>query len=1084
MKAYLGIDIGSVSTNLAVLDEGKNLLVRRYLPTAGRPIEAVRRGLAEIAGELGGAAEIAGVGTTGSGRYLIGDLVGADIVKNEITAQAAGALHFDPAVDTIFEIGGQDSKYISLADGVIVDFAMNKVCAAGTGSFLEEQAAKLGIDLINDFARLALAAQRPSPLGDRCTVFIESELNHLLQKGAPREELAAGLAVAIVKNYLHKVVETRRVGRLIFFQGGVAANRAVVAAFSQVIGRPVTVPPHHDITGAIGIALIAAREKNWERSRFKGFGLAGQDYTLRTFACHSCTNLCEINEVSCEHEPPLFYGGRCEQWEKKASTAGGQLPDLFQKRDEIVFGQPLDTSTRPAASLSARGKAEAKVRIGIPRVLFFYERFPFWQAFFLALGLEVVLSDPSNAKMAEASLDHVAAEACFPITLAHGHVQDLLDKKVDILFLPSLVNMEKSSARFRESFNCPFIQALPYFIKSGFNFDRRIKVLSPALEPQRGESYFTKQLLQLGRSLGKKTTEIRGAIARAAAAQQACRQQLRTAGEEVLTLVSRTKLPAVVIISRPYNGSDNILNLAIPKKLKEMGVLAIPLDFLPIDNADVAEEHPNMYWNYGQRVLAAAKFVARHPDLCAIQISNFRCGPDSFISPLLKASAPDKPLLQIEVDEHSSDTGVITRLEAFLESRKNVAAQDRASRSRQPVPAAPAAASRRRTVFIPRMCDHAEVLAAAMRAYDIPAAVLPRSDARTIELGRQYTSGKECHPFIVTTGDFLKKIGESGFDQSSAAFFMPMASGPCRFGQYHQAQQAIFKQIGYDDIPILSPDVRDAYGRSMGLDLGFRRLTWNGVVAVDLLNELAAAARPYEKEPGAVNRLKAHWLERLAQSVEQNGGGVRRQVREMKSAFAALPLTGVNHKPFIGIVGEIFLRYNPQCNADIVRKIEQLGGRTYTAPISEWFYYTNLGFIYESWMQKKPRQLALALLADVVQRWDESRLGHSQPPALKLIRLASPYLHFSFKGEAVLTLGQAIELIGQGAAGIVNIMPFTCMPGTVVSAAMHRLRQDHGGIPWLDLAIDGNEGVNLETRLEAFMHQAADYNATSPRAQK
>ena len=331
IKAYLGIDIGSISTNLAVIDENCNLLSKRYLMTAGQPIEAVKQGLKEIGEEVGDRVEIICVGTTGSGRYMIADYVGADIVKNEITAQATAAAFIDRNVDTIFEIGGQDSKYISLRDGVIVDFEMNKACAAGTGSFLEEQAEKLSISVKDDFASLAFSAENPCRLGERCTVFMENSLMSNLQRGADKNNLLAGLAYSIVQNYINRVVAGKPVGENIFFQGGVAFNKSVVAAFEKYLNKKITVPPNHDVTGAIGMALIARehmkdrnalsvkdrealsvmsnelKAKNKDASRithhasrvtsFKGFELSRRQYNIASFECKGCPNVCEINRI-------------------------------------------------------------------------------------------------------------------------------------------------------------------------------------------------------------------------------------------------------------------------------------------------------------------------------------------------------------------------------------------------------------------------------------------------------------------------------------------------------------------------------------------------------------------------------------------------------------------------------------------------------------------------------------------------------------------------------------------------------------------------------------------------------------------
>ena len=360
LKTYLGVDIGSISTNLAVIDESCKLIAKRYLMTAGRPIEAVRQGLEEIYREIGDSIEIAGVGTTGSGRYMIADYIGADIVKNEITAQATAAAFIDQDVDTIFEIGGQDSKFISLKNGVIVDFEMNKACAAGTGSFLEEQAEKLGISIKGEFQECAFGSGNPCRLGERCTVFMENSLMSNLQSGTDKKDLLAGLAYSIVQNYINRVVCKRPIGNRIFFQGGVAFNKSVVAAFEKYLGREVIVPPDHDVTGAIGMALIAMKHmkgRGWRRgvlrrpilrkretettlpaTNFKGFELLRRPYDISSFECKGCSNVCEINKIRIEGEKVhLFYGGRCEKYDVRKKKPENKIPDLFAFRNEMLW---------------------------------------------------------------------------------------------------------------------------------------------------------------------------------------------------------------------------------------------------------------------------------------------------------------------------------------------------------------------------------------------------------------------------------------------------------------------------------------------------------------------------------------------------------------------------------------------------------------------------------------------------------------------------------------------------------------------------------------------------------------------------
>jgi predicted nucleotide-binding protein (sugar kinase/HSP70/actin superfamily) len=382
------------------------------------------------------------------------------------------------------------------------------------------------------------------------------------------------------------------------------------------------------------------------------------------------------------------------------------------------------------------------------------------------------------------------------------------------------------------------------------------------------------------------------------------------------------------------------------------------------------------------------------------------------------------------------------------------------------------------------MADHALALAAAIRSSGGEAEALPPSDGKTLDLGRKYTSGKECHPFIVTAGDFIKKVTEPGFKPERAAFFMPTASGPCRFGHYHEAHGLILKRIGYPDVPLISPDAKDAYSRSMlGLDLAFRRRAWQGIVAVDLLHKLTREKRAHEKNRGEADALQNHYLDQICKAVEGKNDKLICVMKEMRKEFSAIPLDSNGHKPVIGIVGEIFLRCNPENNADIVRRIEALGGEAWVAPISEWGFYTNLGFIYESFLRRRPKELLRALSQDLVQKWDERRLSRifegwirnlHEPSILQMLRYSSPYLHHTYKGEAILSIGKAIDYIRKGASGIINIMPFTCMPGTVVSALSKRIRKEYQDLPWLDLAIDGNEGINLASRLEAFMHQAVN----------
>ncbi len=728
-EAYLGIDIGSISTNLAVIDSEGKLLAKRYLMTAGRPIEAVRQGLREIGQEIGHKVEIKGVGTTGSGRYMIADFVGADIVKNEITAQATAAAFIDPEVDTIFEIGGQDSKYISLKDGIIVDFEMNKACAAGTGSFLEEQAEKLNISIKGEFAEKAFCSKSPCRLGERCTVFMENSLMAHLQKGAPKEDLLAGLAYSIVENYINRVVAGRPIGEHIFFQGGTAFNKAVVAAFEKFLGKKITVPPHHDVTGAIGMALIAMQHMKARpeaKTVFKGFDLANRQYEQSSFQCKGCENLCDINRIRIEGEKDyLYYGGRCEKYDIRRRKTK-EIEDLFQFREDALW--EAHTQYANGQNRAPRGK------IGLPYVFFFHDYLPYWSTLLHELGFEVVVSGKTNRRIVNLGVEMVLAETCFPVKVAYGHVKSLVEKGIKRLFIPSFVDVTPREDPFPKGCSCPLVQSLPYQIRVAF---KDTEVLAPVVKLKEGRDFIFEQLRRVFRPLGITSRQLRKAMDAAEQAQAKFQKTIRQKGQEVL---SEIKDLTVVVVGRPYNAFDRGMNLEIPQKLAALGVASVPMDFLPEE--DIYHDWPEMYWRSGQRILRAGRALRKNPYLYPIYISNFSCGPDSFIHKYFERELRGRPYLYIEIDEHSADAGVITRCEAFLDS---VRAQMQTGKLREldyrpPRRSIPALKSSngKRTIYIPYMCDHAYAIEAAFRHCGIPAEVMPESTQESLAQGRRF----------------------------------------------------------------------------------------------------------------------------------------------------------------------------------------------------------------------------------------------------------------------------------------------------------------------------------------------------------
>ena len=1087
IEAYLGIDVGSLSTNVVIIDKKNNVLSRRYLPTAGKPLEAIKKGLSEVGNEIGHRVVIKGVGTTGSGRYLTGDFVGADTIQNEITAQATAAIQIDREVDTIFEIGGQDSKYISIKNGVIVDFEMNKVCAAGTGSFLEEQADKLGINIREEFGERGLSAKHPAKLGERCTVFMESDLNSHQQNGTPKDNLIAGLAYSIVHNYLNRVVRDKPIGNKIFFQGGVTNNKAVLAAFEAVTGKPIHVPPHFDITGAIGAAILAKQSMKGEATKFKGFEVSKMNYETDNFVCKSCANHCEIKKVKIEGESkPLFYGGICDKYEfDDRKKAGSDLPDLFEEREKLLldgYEQERDNE---------------KISIGLPRGLMnYYQLFPFWRTFFEELGFNLVISDVSDRKIITTSLETMVSETCLPVELIHGHVLNLIDKNVDYIFLPFVVNAKGSNDNPTNNCNCPWVQSHPYLVKAAFTDQKiRDKLLVPSLHFRYFERALKKELQKFfSEKFNLPKNNIVRAIDLADEKQKAFELNVKLKGREVLKSLDKNRWN-LVIIGRPYNTGDPALNLRLVKKLRNMNVLSVPLDFLPLEEENIFEDYRGMYWPNGQKILQASRYIARTKNLFAIYLSNFRCGPDSFLLHFVQNEMKGKPFMHLEVDEHSADAGMITRIEAFLDSLKGWQANQKG----ETVPKNGLNGRRHedaedlklRTIYYPYTRDPVHILAAATRSCGVPSEVLPMQDKEDIELGRKYTNGQECFPFICTLGSFLKKLKEPGTDPSRSSFFMPDHNGPCRFGEYNKLHRIVFDKLGYTEAKIVHPSNEDAYASfAPGNSFKWRKNVWQGIVAADLIRKMLEQTRPYESEAGTTDIIYRKYLKKVIESVERSCKDLTKILAEAASEFKHIPLENPGSKPLVAIVGEIFMRDNPYCSNFLVERLEKLGAETVMAPFAEWINYSTLRFIRDSRWKGDIKNLVKAKIQHFFQKTLEKKVTNSIKNIIDLageieveemLENCGEFIHRDYDGDPPLAIGSAVMLASQKISGVVNILPFTCMPGTINCTVSNALRKKHQGLPWENFAYDGHDNIGMETRFEAFMHQVKEYRQRQER---
>lgn len=971
----LGIDVGSTSTDLVLMDPDGGLIDFQYLRTAGDPEGAVRRGLEHLR-ERFGELPLLAVGVTGSGRERIGRLIGADAVRDEITAQARAAVHWVPDADTVFEIGGQDSKYISLQGGQVADFQMNKICAAGTGSFVEEQAARMGIPL-EEFGPLALTAQAPVELGERCTVFIETAIQSALAQGASQAEVAAGLCQSIVRNYLHKVVGSKLVGRRIVLQGGVAYNPGIVAAFRQEFGDRLTVSPCFSISGAFGVALLALETAEGP-SRFHGFTGQGE--------------------------------------ESPALSPEVQRNIAFYQRGPQLLLEGYDPAPVPR-----------RKTVGVPFALMIHKFFPMANAFFRHLGYNVLLSPPTNEEIIRLSQQTAQAETCYPVKLIHGHMAWLAEQGVDYIFLPSIHTMKHETSRVEHNYGCVYMQTAPRLAARALRLEERgITLLNPVFDLDFGQEAMASAMLGLGKQLGIPKVRCLPALMSGAQAVRRHTAAVEKQGRDLLASLGPED-KVLVLITRNYGLSDPVLNMGIPRLLLERGYKVLTLSHLPAHDLDLSADHPNLYWPFGQHILSGAKLVAHHPNLYAVYLTNHGCGPDTTLSYLFRQEMGEKPYLHIEVDEHFSPVGVITRIEAFLQSLE--------SRPVRPLPegfrltavpshptAVVAAPDRTRgPLYVPDLPPFTPYLLDYFRhTRGVEARAMPLG-GHSLALGRAETSSKEYLPFPALLGGILDiALRETGPFQG----LLPATQGAEADGQYPWAAESVLRRRGLERVTLAAPVLERLPETASDPDLLLRAVLTGDVLLCappDRRTELAPAHTPTWEE-----------LETLAQGI------------------GAIPPSGRT----LAAVGEPFTLF--ALHDGVLDTLEQERWQLLRAPLGEylWFLWRDAGSALDGSWAKRMADLGRLL-----------GMRSIFSPDLEVLRGEANRLLPGFAGaNGRYRIAKALEL-GCRSSGVLTLSPRYENTATVLdmTGALE-------GFPHFHLAMDNDWDEGAWSRLNSFLY--------------
>jgi predicted CoA-substrate-specific enzyme activase len=1102
----LGIDGGSTTTKAVLVDRDDLSIVAEYYGrTHGDPVEALRAVLREVRTQVRDAVGDAPIhvrlaATTGSSREVLGVFTETPGVYNEIIAHATGTTHFRPDIDTIFEIGGQDAKYVFLQNGVPVDYAMNEACSAGTGSFLEESSkGDLDIRTAPEIGPIALESGAPLKFGEHCSAFINSDIRAAIQQGASRPDIVAGIVFSIVSNYLNRVVGNRRIGERIVIQGGVAKNPAVPAAFAAVLGKEITVPPDPELLGAFGVALLALQkhaEGLLPESDFDLDTLIARPISQgKVFTCNACENLCPIRTLHVgEHK--YFFGGRCNKYANlrhEVPVDVDKVQDWVAMRERLLFHEFAPDPTT--------FEARSPLVVGVPRAFTVHTLWPLYAWFFHELGVRAVLSE----ELLREGIQRTEAAFCYPGEIAHGMLARLLDQGVDRIFLPAVRTFESLEPDVHAT-TCPITQGLPYYLRSAFQVpDERI--LRPVLDMKDGMAGARPAFVEVARQLGFHDDDGRRAFHVAVERQAACWRRLHEVGAEAFERARAEDRVVVGLFGRPYNAFASEANMQIPRKFTSRGHAVLPFDLLPVAREDIPS---NMYWFYGQVDLKAMRLVKDHPNVFACWISNFGCAPDSFMLHYVRWMMGSKPFLVLELDSHTADAGLDTRIEAFLDIVEGWRRKGSSQLIPEPAPTwhvafdgqdtavvnvrtgerLPLKHPRVRLVF-PSMGDlGAEAIAAVAARTGIRAEHLPPADHQTTQLARGVASGKECIPTLLVLGQILNLLlTRPATGDEVLAIVVPKTTGPCRTGQYPTFYEGTFAELGVDNVAVIPLNSDNGY-REFGD--GFTRQAWHAVVLSDFFTDIRTSLKIVARDrESAMAEFHACWKELVA-VMRTDASKLQSTLERVAARLAAIPRTrDADSLPKVLVVGEIYVRRDDFSVDELIDHLATNGILGKVTGLAEWMHYCD--WVQEKdlkrawrarpwWRRPFSRRLAayakVRITTVVMDRIETQARRALEPTGLlptyphdidDIMAGVDEFSHPDFETEATVSSLVAALAVRRGYHGVAAIAPFACLPGRLIKALLEPWTRERG-VPFIALENDGLAyPPNTLARLEIFM---------------
>lgn len=1088
-NCYLGIDAGSTTTKVALVGEDGSLLYSFYDNNNGSPLATTIRSMKEIHELLPAEAKIVYSCSTGYGEALIQSALQLDDGEVETVSHYYAAAYFNPEVDCILDIGGQDMKCIRIKNQTVDSVQLNEACSSGCGSFIETFAKSLNYD-VRDFAKEALFAKNPIDLGTRCTVFMNSKVKQAQKEGASVADISSGLAYSVIKNALFKVIklsDASDLGKNVVVQGGTFYNDAVLRSFEKISGCQAVRPDIAGIMGAFGAALIAREryEEGHETSMLSIEEICNLTFDTKLTRCKGCTNHCLLTINRFSGNRSYITGNRCERGLGKEKNKE-QIPNLFEYKFQRLFDyEPL------SAEEATRGT------VGIPRVLNFYENYPFWAVFFRELGFQTVLSPASTRKIYELGIESIPSESeCYPAKLAHGHVKWLIDQKVDFIFYPCIPYERQEFEDANNHYNCPIVTSYAENIKN--NVDEitsgQVRFLNPFMSFGNKAALFDRLVEEFTKEFQIPEKEIRNAAEAAWTELANTREDMRRKGEETLRYLEETGKRGIVLAGRPYH-VDPEINHGIPELINSYGIAVLTEDSIShlskVDRPLIVLDQ----WMYHSRLYAAANYVKTTENLDLIQLNSFGCGLDAVTTDCVNdiLSNSGKIYTCLKIDEVNNLGAARIRIRSLLAAirvreKHNIKREIKPTNYNRTI--FTEEMRKNYTILCPQMSPiHFDIIAPAFRSSGYNLEVLGNDNRDAVNTGLRFVNNDACYPSLLVVGQIMDAVLSGKYDMSKTAILMSQTGGGCRASNYIGFIRRALEKAGYPDVPVISINLA-----SLEKNPGFKftpalvQKGLYGLVFGDIFLRCLYRMRPYEAVPGSANALHEKWKEKciafLSQDKMLSHRTYKKMCREIIRDFDNLPILDIQ-KPRVGIVGEILAKFAPAANNFLVDLLESEGAEAVVPDLLDFFLYCfyNANFKHEKLGMSKKSAIycnmgikGLEWLRSAA-RDEFEKSKHFIPPA-RIEETAAHAEHIvspgNQTGEGWFLTGEMIELIETGTPNIVCTQPFACLPNHIVGkGVIKELRHQY---PLANIvAIDYDPGaseVNQLNRIKLMLSTA------------